>query len=273
LLWSIAAFGIVQVLRGAFWPKTAVTTFDIHLAEITERTEALVGRCVAPDMKGQEIHRLHIPVPMVRRAAKKGYAFVSDSPRENLEIWDYIWHQSACYEVVSQALYFYQHRNLSRAEANTIRNWVERCACWEHSDDLSKIYATVVEINPGWIVPTLKKWNRSNNLWKRRQSMVSLIEYASRRKRFLSFQELIAFIEPLLDDNEYYVQKGLGWTLREIYNAYPQETARFIQRNVLRIAPLAWSAATQKLGKADKAQLSAARKNRSRAPGSSNERA
>ena len=103
--------------------------------------------------------------------------------------------------------------------------------------------------------------------------MVSLIEYASRRKRFLSFQELIAFIEPLLDDNEYYVQKGLGWTLREIYNAYPQETARFIQRNVLRIAPLAWSAATQKLGKTDKAKLSAARKNRSRAPSLSSETA
>jgi 3-methyladenine DNA glycosylase AlkD len=237
---------------------------DSHLAEVSKRTEALVGHSVAPRMKGETIHRLRIPVPMVRRVVKEGYAFLSESPDKNLEIWDYIWHRSAYYEVMSQALYFYQHHNLSRMETRTILNWIERCTCWEHSDDLSKIYATVVEANPSWIVPTLKKWNRSDSAWKRRQSMVSLIEYASKRKNVLPFPDLIAFIEPLLDDDDYYVQKGLGWTLREIGNAYPLEIAQFMERHAARLAPQAWTGATKNLGKRDKARLRAIRVSRPR---------
>jgi 3-methyladenine DNA glycosylase AlkD len=105
---------------------------------------------------------------------------------------------------------------------------MDRCGCWEHCDDLAKIYATVVEANPSWSMPSLKKWNCSGNPWKRRQSMVSLIEYARKRTRLLPFAELIAFVEPLLDDDEDYVQKGLGWTVREIGNAYPEEIASCI---------------------------------------------
>lgn len=98
-----------------------------------------------------------------------------------------------------QALYAYQHRELKQQEIATICQWIERCSCWEHSDDLSKIYATVVEENPNWMVP-------------------------------------------------------------EIHSAYPQETADYINRKVLAIATLAWSAATEKLDKADKARLNAARR-------------
>ena len=232
---------------------------DSYLAEVSKRTEALAGHSVAPHMKGETIHRLRIPVPMVRRVVKEGYDFLSVSPEQNLEIWDYIWRLSAYYEVMSQALYFYQHHNLSRMETSTILNWVERCTCWEHSDDLSKIYATVVEANPGWIVPTLKKWNRSDNAWKRRQSMVSLIEYASKRKHVLPFLDLIAFIEPLLDDDDYYVQKALGWTLREIGNAYPPEFAQFMEGHAARLAPQAWTSATKNLARWDKVRLRAIR--------------
>ncbi len=231
-----------------------------HLAEVTERAEGLATRATPARLDQGEIVRLGIRVPDVRRAQKAGYSFSVAPAEEQLGIWDFIWRHSSHYEVMSQALYAYQHRQLKRKEVTIIRQWVERCTCWEHSDDLSKIYATVVEENPGWMVPTLQSWNRSNNAWKRRQSMVSLIEYASKRRRFLPFEQLIAFIEPLLGDEEYYVQKGLGWTLREIHNAYPEETADYLNRRALAISPRAWSAATEKLNTADKARLNAARK-------------
>ena len=231
-----------------------------NLTEVTERLERLATSPTARLLEQGEIHRLGIRVPVVRSALNKGYSFSSEPAEAKLRIWDYIWRYSTHYEVMSQALYAYQHRELTLQEIKTICQWIERCTCWEHSDDLSKIYATVVEENPSWMVPTLKTWNQSNNAWKRRQSLVSLIEYASKRRRFLPFEQLIAFIEPLLGDDEHYVQKGLGWTLREIHNAYPQETADYINRKVLAIAPLAWSAATEKLDKAVKARLNAARK-------------
>jgi 3-methyladenine DNA glycosylase AlkD len=161
---------------------------------------------------------------------------------------------------MSLALYNYQGKSLSKNECQTLLGWISRCTCWEHSDDLSKIFAQIVEENPNWILPTYKKWNRSNCPWKKRQSLVGLIEYASKRKKVLPFEELIRFVHPLLNDKEYYVQKGLGWTLREIYNVYPQQAIVYMENNLEFIQPIAYSAATEKIDKQLKKQMNEQRK-------------
>lgn len=232
---------------------------DQFLEEVTMVTRRLAGPGKRRDGGGQ-IYRFKLPVPRVRAALKSGYSFSGATRTELIRIWDHIWRTSNCYEVMSQALYFYQGKSLSRTEVSKIRHWVERCDCWEHSDDLSKIYAQVVEEQPDLMLPTLRKWNGSTNPWKRRQSVVGLIEYSRKRRRFRPFGELISFVQALLDDDEYYVQKGVGWTLREIFNAYPEKTKQFIEDNALAIHPLAWSAATEKLDKALKAKLNASRR-------------
>jgi len=87
-----------------------------------------------------------------------------------------------------------------------------------------------------------------------------LIEYASKRQRVLAFDVLIDSIENLLADDQYYVQKGLGWTLREIYNLYPALTLEYINSKLTLIHPIAYSAATEKLDPQIKAQLNRIRK-------------
>jgi len=65
-----------------------------------------------------------------------------------------------------------------------------------------------------WILPLCERWNRASSPWKHRQSIVGLI---AANFRVLPFSTLIGFVDALLDDDDYY-QKGIGWTLREIYN-------------------------------------------------------
>jgi 3-methyladenine DNA glycosylase AlkD len=67
-------------------------------------------------------------------------------------------------------------------------------------------------------------------------------------------------VEALLKDPEYYVQKGVGWTLREIYNLHPDATLEFIETNVKSISPAAWQASTEKLKPEIKQQLMVKRK-------------
>lgn len=229
------------------------------LVEVTDRTRSK-ARGTSEVSSGNDFLRLHIRVPVVRAFVKERYSFF-DLPREDIvRIWNHIWKNTEWYEVAHQALYYYQHRAINKGEFLKIKSWVSRCDCWEHSDDLSKIYAQVVEDNPDWILPIYEIWNRAKSPWKRRQSVVGLIEYASKRKSVLPFPDLIKFVEPLLNDEDYYVQKGVGWTLREIYNLYPVDTLGFIQTNVLTLHPLAYSSATEKLDKATKKKLNLKRK-------------
>ncbi|MFP6807505.1 MAG: DNA alkylation repair protein [Pseudomonadales bacterium] len=229
------------------------------LDEVTQRTQVIaLGQSEEATSGG--FRRLYIVVPEVRKLVKQKYSFYELSANEIIKIWDYIWKQSDWYEVAHQAIYYYQHRTISKVECAKITTWINRCDCWAYSDDLSKIYAQVVEDNPDWIIPLYNKWSTSSSPWKRRQSVVGLIEYASKRKSVLPFDELIGFVEALLADKDYYVQKGVGWTLREIYNVYPAQALEFIEHHIGELSALAFSSSTEKLDKKTKARLKTKRK-------------
>ena len=236
------------------------------LQEVTGRLFALAGQTPMQGIAGEEIHRIGgVPVPAQRRTVAAGYSFVTESRSGNLAAWNYIWSASAYHEVMCQALYFYQDsqlRPLGPDEVETILGWGQRCTCWKHSDDLAKIYADGVEANPDWILPTLREWNDDASPWLRRMSMTSLIEYARKRKRFLPYDELISFVLPLLDDPDFYVQKGLGWTVREIGNAYPEPFGEFMAEHAARLTPQAWTGATKNMDGDEKARLMAIRRGR-----------
>ena len=129
-----------------------------------------------------------------------------------------------------------------------------------YSDSLSKIYTKILGQKPDEIYPTLVEWNASTDLWKRRQSVVSLLYYARTKKQFLPYKKIIPLIENLLHDEEYYVQKGVGWSLREVYNVYPEETWKFMLKNHKHIHSIAFSAAVEKLPLNLKEELKTLRK-------------
>lgn len=230
-----------------------------YLEEITHRTMRYAAN-TQPIAANDGFHRLVIRVPEVRKLVKKPYSFYHLEPAEIASIWDQVWKDSQYYEVAHQALYYYQHKTISKFEFSQIKTWIDRCDCWEHSDDLSKIYAQVVEDNSTWILPQLRKWNKSQSPWKRRQSVVGLIEYASKRKKILPYETLISFITPLLYDEDYYVQKGVGWTLREIHNVYPMATLEYLYANLHLLTPIAFSTSTEKIDKAAKTRMKVERK-------------
>ena len=205
--------------------------------------------------------RCGLRVPEVRAVLKQPLVKDIQSSEKALDIWHYVYLNTPSYELGSLALYAHQYTTLTKKQFNKVKTWIKRCDSWEHSDDLSKIYADTLEANPEWVLPQLEKWNRSKNPWQRRQSVVSLLEYAQKRHQVLPFAQLMSFIEPLLDDDEYYVQKGVGWTLREVYNVYPDEMISFFTSRYLQIQPTAWSAATEKLDKKLKKDLNLRRKN------------
>jgi 3-methyladenine DNA glycosylase AlkD len=143
-----------------------------------------------------------------------------------------------------------------------LKKWSAQIDNWAHSDTLSGIYSRVLEQSPELAYSTLQKWNQSKNPWLRRLSIVSLFYYSSQRKKVLPLRKVLSLVEPQLDYEHYYVQKGVGWTLREAGNVYPKETFSFLEKNIRRLSPAAFSAATEKLTKQQKDRLKALRKAR-----------
>jgi len=201
---------------------------------------------------------LDIKIPLVRQAFKKGFSFTHLPPEEQWPIWDFIWNQSRIFEVMLLPSYWAATRPVSETlqHHKLILGWLARVDNWAHSDELSSHYARMLEHDPQLLLPVFKKWNGAKNPWVKRQSMVGLLYYSRSRKKKPPVKTLLDSIERHIEDENYYVQKGVGWALREAWNVYPGPTYTYLRKNAGRIPPAGWTAATEKLSPAEKKDLS-----------------
>lgn len=198
----------------------------------------------------------------VRSTLKQKFSVHELNLVEKLDQYELVWFSSNIFEVKIIPLYWVN--SLSDDELIQIcprlLAWSAEIDNWALSDGLCCIYSRILEKKPSMILPALKKWNKSSEPWLQRISLISLFYYSRSRKKQPSFNLVVAFIKPHFNSKDYYVQKAVGWTLRELYNAYPKLGLNFIEKNVGRIAPAAWYAASEKLKPAVKNKLLKKRK-------------
>ena len=94
----------------------------------------------------------------------------------------------------------------------------------------------------------LKEWNSSQSEWQRRAVPVLFVEL-SKLKIDLKYNEAVSVIEPLMDDESEYIQKGLGTLLRELWKKQPKETEKFLYEWKDKCGRLIIRYATEKMDK------------------------
>ena len=196
---------------------------------------------------------------------KKGFSFYSEQKESTFLIYHDIYTQSNLFEVKNLAFIFLDkhHKHIPlKTQLKTLPQWVKYVDNWAHSDSLSKYLTRLIEDKNTQqeILSIIKKWNSSKNLWERRQSLVALYYYARTKKQHVSFELTQQLVTPLLNDKEYFVQKAVGWTLRESYNVYPKQTYQFIEENIKHISPTAFTTCLEKMTEKQKLILKLKRK-------------
>lgn len=132
------------------------------------------------------------------------------------------------YEEASFAIsFFYSNKDKLTAETfDKLGNWLEKWIInWAHTDVLSGRVLSYFFTHQIIELESLKEWNESESKWKRRAVPVTLIDVL---KTDIPLKKLLSIIEPLMLDTEKFVQKGLGWFLREAWKIYPEETEKFL---------------------------------------------
>jgi len=71
---------------------------------------------------------------------------------------------------------------------------------------------------PELIDPYTNKWMASNNMWLQRTCLLFQLKY----KDNTDFALLKSFIEPLVDSDEFFIRKAIGWSLRQ-YGKFSSE--------------------------------------------------
>ena len=212
----------------------------------------------------QRIESTESTIPAHRRTFKSGFSF-SDEPFEaQLAIWNYIWTTSSAYEMRLYAYFFLEdslrYKQLYSILWDTARAWQDDVDDWGLCDGLAKVITKTLEVNQNNVYPQLVIWNQSPDKWKRRQSVVSLLYFSRTKKTFPDFEKIVPLIQSLLHDKEYYVQKGVGWALRELYSVYPKRAYPFLIDNILNISAIAFTISIEKMDQGKKEELKSMRR-------------
>jgi hypothetical protein len=139
--------------------------------------------------------------------------------------------------------------------------WLDRgLRNWAHVDVFSG--DVLSPFLTGKIAPldAFATWRASDSKWKRRALPVTLIKPA--KADALPIKRLLAFLDPMMEDEEKVVRQGLGWCLREAWKKQPDLVEGFLLGWKDSCGRLIIQYATEKMTPAKKARFKATRHTR-----------
>jgi 3-methyladenine DNA glycosylase AlkD len=231
------------------------------VAALREIGDPRFGAALAKD-RGSSLEHLGIRFPVLRKRVKEGFSFYELSEDQILAIWDRLWRTSPYGDVLFAALEYYAPRvrkSVSPALWPVVRHWYQRVDNWCHCDGLSSLYSWILASEPAQVYPQLEAWNRTSDQWLRRISIVSLVHYSGKNAVFMPVDRVLPLVTTCLDDEREYVQNAVGWVLREMGHAYPNEVRTYLEEHIAMIPALAFRRAIERSGPGAKAELRALR--------------
>ena len=135
------------------------------------------------------------------------------------------------------------HRDL--AALPMYEEMIVTSAWWDVVDDIATHrLPELLRLHPEAMKRTMRAWSRDRNLWKRRSAILCQIPLKSGTDLGL----LYAAIEPSLPSKEFFLQKAIGWALRQYAWTDPDEIVRYARAQGDRLPALSRREALKNVG-------------------------
>jgi 3-methyladenine DNA glycosylase AlkD len=120
-------------------------------------------------------------------------------------------------------------------------------AWWDYVDDIaSHRVGPILKDHRAPMRRKMLSWSKSDNLWKRRTAIICQLGF----KADTDLNLLYACIEPSLGSREFFLQKAIGWALRQYAWTDGAEIRRYVGLNRNRLSALSYREAVKNIGEA-----------------------
>lgn len=203
--------------------------------------------------------------PKFRKRIKEGFSFSELPIRDQNRIWSHIFKNTEYLALGSFAIdHFKKFQNKKSYNLMDdwpiLKSWISRIENWVHGDMIASLYCDLLSLDQARVYPELEKWSKHKSPWRNRMAILSLLYYYNPKRNLIAYNKIIKFIEPHLGSDHYYLQKAIGWNLRELSKAYPKEYEKFMHKHLLKISATAFSTAVEKVPEKKKGPWKQARK-------------
>jgi 3-methyladenine DNA glycosylase AlkD len=118
-------------------------------------------------------------------------------------------------------------------------------AWWDYVDLIAgQRVGALLQRFPRNMKPLLRAWSRSDDLWKRRTSILAQLGF----KQATDLHLLYDCIDPNVSDREFFIRKAIGWALRQYAWTDPAEVQRYVRANRDRLSGLSIREALKNIG-------------------------
>jgi 3-methyladenine DNA glycosylase AlkD len=111
----------------------------------------------------------------------------------------------------------------------TLEYMIVNKSWWDTVDNISHIVGVHFKRYPEIREKYLRKWRASNNLWLRRTVILFQLDY----KAQTDFELLGEIIRENLDSKEFFINKAIGWSLRQYARIDPSTVKTFVKSTPL----------------------------------------
>lgn len=156
-------------------------------------------------------------------------------PKSDLEeLVKSLWNQPEReFQLFAQELVSKYTKEFDMEDLPLLEYMVTHKSWWDTVDFIAvNLIGAYFRFYPDKIGPTIEKWLSSNNIWLQRCCLL----YQLKGKDKMDTNQLEYVVQNLLGSKEFFINKAIGWVLREYSKTNPKWVVHFVTHNPL--APL-----------------------------------
>ena len=194
---------------------------------------------------------LGVAVPQIDEMAKRWRAGVT--PEERLALAKGLWDSNVFEARIAAAKLLVQARIRPDDEGawRLIASWVPDFDCWALADHASIAGQKRLIADPRRL-DEVEAWTTSPHMWTRRAALVMTLTWNRMRnpkpEDLERRERILGWAASYVDDREWFIQKAIGWWLRDLSKHDPERTRAFIAAHGERMKPFARKEAMRHLG-------------------------
>jgi len=146
------------------------------------------------------------------------------------EVWGLFQLEEREYHYIAIELLSKYKQQLNVKDLLFCHRLIEMKSWWDSVDSIApKIVGDIVMANRVKGESVMVEWAKSSNMWTNRASILHQLKYKTKTNEELLF----ATIERHAESKEFFLQKSIGWVLREYAKTHPQVVQEFVDSHQL----------------------------------------
>ena len=176
---------------------------------------------------------LGIKSPLRKQLLKEQFAeYALPDPAQLFEeVWKLYDQSEREYQYAAFALLEKMKKHLSIDDFPALLKLIETKSWWDSVDSIApKFVGDVVKIDREYGKQVMREWSKSDNMWTNRSAILHQLKFKQETNTDLLFE----IIQQHSSSTEFFIQKAIGWALREYAKTNPDLVKSFVKDHPLK---------------------------------------